>query len=178
MCIYLQQNKKGEIKMKQISVMNRSAAHKYSFKPHEEKTAIISITDVNSHSVNFRNNNKNNIIAVLNVFFDDVLGNEVNCMNENDAERIAEFAKNVVDKVDKIIVHCEAGVSRSAGVAAALMKYFNGDDMPIFENPQYCPNMYCYRMVLGALMMEVNEEEIKEKENINIKVWKDFHGLE
>ena len=39
-------------------------------------------------------------------------------------------------------------------LAAALMKYFNGDDSPIFDNPQYCPNMRCYRMVLEALMEE------------------------
>ena len=164
--------------MKQICVMSRNLAHKYSFKPHEEKTAIVSINNVDSGFVNFRNNNKNNIVAVLSLFFDDVCSDEPNCMNENDAEKIAEFAKSIVNKVDKIIVHCEAGVSRSAGVAAALMKYFNGDDMPIFENPQYCPNMYCYSMMLNTLMIDINEEEIKEKENINIKVWKEFHGLE
>ena len=158
--------------------MSRNLAHKYSFKPHKEKTAIISIANVDSGFVNFRNNNENNIVAVLNLFFDDVCGNEPNCMNENDAKKIAEFAKNTADKVDKIIVHCEAGVSRSAGVAAALMKYFNNDDMPIFESPHYCPNMHCYSMVLNALMMDIDEEEIREKENINIKAWKEFHGLE
>lgn len=178
MCIYLKQNKKGENNLKQIFVMSRKEAHKYSFRPHKEKAAVISIIDVDKNFVNFRNNNMNNIVAVLNLFFDDVCGDEPNCMNENDSEKIAEFAKNIVDKVDQVIVHCEAGVSRSAGVAAALMKYFNNDDMPIFNNPQYCPNMHCYSMVLDALMMDVNEEEMKEKEDINIKVWKEFHGLE
>ena len=163
--------------MKPIFVMSKNMAHKYSFKPHEEKTAIISITNVDNGFVNFRNNNENNIVSVLHLFFDDVCSNEPNCMNESDAEKIAEFAKNIADKVDQIIVHCEAGVSRSAGVAAALMKYFNDDDMPIFENPRYCPNMHCYSMVLNALMMDVSEEEIKEKEEINIKVWKDFHDI-
>lgn len=51
------------------------------------------------------------------------------------------------------IVQCDDSISRSGG-AAALMKYFNGDDSPIFDNPQYYPNMRCYRMVLEALMEE------------------------
>ena len=50
-----------------------------------------------------------------------------------------------------MIIQCDAGVSRSAGVAGALMKYYNGDDSEIFENPKYRPNMRCYRTMLNEL---------------------------
>ena len=76
-------------------------------------------------------------------------------IQKEDAEKIAAFVMINKHNGRRFIVQCDAGISRSAGVAAALMKYFNGDDSPIFDNPQYCPNMRCYRMVLEALM-EVN----------------------
>lgn len=78
-------------------------------------------------------------------------------IQKEDAEKIAAFAMINKHNGRNFIVQCDAGVSRSAGVAAALMKYFNGDDAPIFNNPQYCPNMRCYRMVLEALMEGHNE---------------------
>lgn len=53
--------------------------------------------------------------------------------------------------MEQIIVHCEAGVSRSAGVAAALLKYAGEDQNQILKNPKYRSNMTCYRMVLNCL---------------------------
>ena len=69
---------------------------------------------------------------------------------KEDAEKIKQFVE--AHKEDSIIVHCDAGVSRSAGIAAALMKFYNGDDTPIFDNPRYCPNMLCYRTMLNTMM--------------------------
>ena len=47
-----------------------------------------------------------------------------------------------------IVAHCEAGISRSAGVAAALAKVFHGDDSDYFRRA--CPNRRVYREVLRA----------------------------
>ena len=68
-------------------------------------------------------------------------------MNNDDAQKVCDFVK-ANDNVD-IIVHCDAGISRSAGVAAAIMKYLTGSDMEIFKNGKYQPNMWCYRKVLS-----------------------------
>lgn len=63
-------------------------------------------------------------------------------------------AKSIIDLIemypdaDTIMVHCTAGRSRSAAVAAALHKIINGSDSVIFDNKQYSPNMRVYRMVL------------------------------
>ena len=70
-------------------------------------------------------------------------------MTEEDARRIARFLSR--HPSDDVIVHCDAGLSRSAGVAAAIMKHFNGDDSPIFDSGKYYPNMWCYRITLEAL---------------------------
>ena len=53
-----------------------------------------------------------------------------------------------------MIVHCDAGISRSSGVAAAILKAKTGDDSQIFNNPKYRPNMRCYRIVLDEFMQE------------------------
>ena len=75
-------------------------------------------------------------------------------MNEQDAARIVAFVKKYKDSVDGIIVHCDAGVSRSAGVMAAIMKWLTGDDSKIFSDLRFHPNMWCYRLVLNEFMKE------------------------
>lgn len=86
-------------------------------------------------------------------FDTELLRRSVQPIQKENAEKIAAFV--MINKYNRkhFIVQCDADISRSAGVAA-LMKYFNGDDSPIFDNQQYCPNMRCYRMVLEALMEE------------------------
>src|SRR5690606_31489235 len=71
-------------------------------------------------------------------------------MSKEDAARIVAFYRNNID-VHSVIVQCEAGISRSAGVAAALIKSVNGDDS-VFFKPPYVPNRYVYRMVLNAFL--------------------------
>ena len=62
-------------------------------------------------------------------------------MSDKDAERIVEFLTRHPN-VD-VIVHCDAGISRSSGVAAAILKYLTGDDSSIFDNARLHPNMWC-----------------------------------
>ena len=63
-----------------------------------------------------------------------------------DAKHILNAINLLKDKIDILCVHCVAGVSRSAGVAGALSKILNNDDMYYFKN--YCPNMLVYRTIL------------------------------
>ena len=49
-----------------------------------------------------------------------------------------------------IVVHCEAGISRSSGVAGALAKHFIGDDFKFFKYP-YLPNRLAYSVLLNML---------------------------
>lgn len=70
------------------------------------------------------------------------------------------------------IVHCEAGQSRSAGVAAALSKWINGEDWDYFLNPKYTPNSYCYQTILKWAfpekpMTKKDKEEILHKITVN-----------
>ena len=75
-------------------------------------------------------------------------------ISEEDAKNIVSFVKKWYNKVDTIIVHCNAGISRSSGVCAAIMKGMTGDDSQIFDNPKYVPNTTCYKVVLEEFMKE------------------------
>ena len=61
-------------------------------------------------------------------------------------------AKEIIDfwneiNSDLLIVHCEAGVSRSPAIAAALTKINEEDDNFYFKN--YRPNSLVYRTILN-----------------------------
>ena len=168
-----------------IRILNRKEAKKFSCESHDFKTAIISITDTDKADVIFEKNEANGIKAVLRLKFDDVERDYKNehCITKEDAENIVKFVNKNKNKVDKFIVHCEAGVSRSAGVGAAIMKALNGDDWDVFKNPLKCPNMKCYRTVLNAFQDagyfdEDPMEDIQIKEETNIVKWKEFNEIE
>lgn len=66
--------------------------------------------------------------------------------SEEHAKQIIEFVRRYSDKIDLIICQCAAGISRSAGVAAALSKCLNGEDGYFFKN--YLPNSLVYSTIL------------------------------
>lgn len=69
--------------------------------------------------------------------------------NDDMAHWIVSFV-NSFSSIKTIIVHCDAGQSRSAGVAAAIAKFFNDNDDHFFNSRQYTPNRLVYRKVLQA----------------------------
>lgn len=60
-------------------------------------------------------------------------------------------------KPETVMCHCDAGQSRSAGAAAAIEKFFEGDDSHWYPSgtpygpPEYTPNSLVYRLTLEAL---------------------------
>ena len=120
-----------------IHIMSRAKAIAYSHQPHSETVAVISISDYDKESPVLISNSNNGIAAHCKVKFNDVEHGENKCITENDALKIVLFVMKNAKLIDKLIVHCEAGVSRSAGVAAAIMKAVNGDDWGVFDNSRY-----------------------------------------
>ena len=50
-----------------------------------------------------------------------------------------------------ILCQCEAGVSRSAGCAAAIIKWLEGEDEAVFASDLYSPNRHVYRLMLRVI---------------------------
>lgn len=120
-------------------------------------TAIISITDKGSEPIKF----SNPVGALLALQFndEDERGNyergaplNPNAISWEQADEIVSFVMRCKNSFDLLIVQCEAGISRSAGCAAAISKYLYNTDDFIFGSPQYCPNMTVYKRVLKAFM--------------------------
>ena len=65
------------------------------------------------------------------------------------AEQILNFVEDMKDKIELLICHCEAGISRSSGTAAAILRILTGSDNKIFNDPKYFPNMLVYRKILN-----------------------------
>ena len=80
---------------------------------------------------------------------------DVKLFTDEEAEWILAFVNDYIEKIELIVVHCEAGISRSAGVAGALSLIYNGSDEYYFKH--YIPNMLVYRFILNAYMRNKNE---------------------
>lgn len=152
-----------------ISVMSRNAAKKVSYKGFDKKTIIISITDVGSKLNTFKKQNL--LLDVLHVQFDDVESGEKNCISSSDAEKIIGFVNRYLNDAEECIVHCEAGISRSAGIAAALLYILTGTDSQIFDNNKYCPNRTCYSSILNKYYGSYSEAEIDLKFKAHFEKW-------
>jgi len=149
----------------EIFVYSRPAVE--AVEPHAEPHIIVSINCPGEEPARIRTNRAT--LGRVNLFFWDLdripeqyVGTKVKPHNSDEAVELfekdlcqVEDAKKIVDLVElhkdeaqSIVVHCTAGKSRSAAVAAALHKILNGSDEPIFSNKRYSPNMRVYRMVL------------------------------
>lgn len=132
-------------------IMNRIACENYCLRKHEETSIIISIKSITDKlEPKIPITEKNNIRAVLRLSFDDCdkEDDSKNCMQLKDGYKIADFVNKWYSQVDRIIVHCDGGISRSAGVIAAIMRAKEGNDFPIFDSTTKHPNMTCYLMTL------------------------------
>lgn len=76
---------------------------------------------------------------------------KIHIFNDNQARQIAEFILRHNNETDVLICQCHYGQSRSAGCAAAIKEYFNGNGIDIFANDRFYPNKLVYRKVLKAL---------------------------
>lgn len=139
-------------KPKKVIVLNWKQALNLAKEDFSLNRVIISIRSIGDYNLEFNPKNYS-IKDIIRVHFNDIEDGKY-AITFHDAERIAWFVKQYWNKVDQIVVHCDGGVSRSAGVAAAILKYFTNDDSEIFDNPNYYPNMMVYRRVLNALMEE------------------------
>lgn len=79
-------------------------------------------------------------------WFPDIKGTVA--MTDIDADRVIEFIKDL-RQTDNIFVHCERGLSRSTGIAAAIADYLASKGSWYFENKY--PNSHCYFLVRRKL---------------------------
>lgn len=138
-----------------IKVMSRKQAEEYLSGRHDRTSIMISICDTDENDLIFNAELPHKVKAVKSVHFDDVNFGE-GVISFQQALEIAGFVRSHIYDVELIIVHCSAGISRSAGCAAAIMKYYSGSDEQIFNDPSYDPNRTVYCRVLEAFRQTRN----------------------
>jgi predicted protein tyrosine phosphatase len=69
-------------------------------------------------------------LARLNLHFKDTMRYEVHEQGFSDAQavEVADFVEKWLLDSDRIVIHCEAGMSRSAGIAVGLARYLLTDE--------------------------------------------------
>ena len=122
------------------------------------KVKHIAISIATSENISLPKND--NRIAELFLLFDDVDTNkysDAELMSLYSQHKVQLFTNEMAKEVLKfvishpcgvLLVNCEAGISRSAGVAAAIGKVFNGDDTFVFNSRKYMPNMLVYSKII------------------------------
>ena len=73
---------------------------------------------------------------------------DIKIFDETYAEQILDFVDSYRDNIDLIVVHCEAGISRSSATAGALSLILNKTDQYFFDN--YLPNALVYRKIINV----------------------------
>ena len=138
----------------------------------EDNTIIISINDLDSKPLKFKNAKD-----VLYLYFDDVEKQIGMCcpMNESDAAKVKDFVECWKDRVDTIIVHCLAGISRSGAIGYFLEHLLNDKPMEeVFANPRHVPNKKCYTLMCEAYGIDITEEYMKKLSAINLKACDEY----
>lgn len=143
-----------------FSVMSADEAEDFIRQPHFERIRFISITEAHGgYRIDFHKCEGN--IAFLPLKFDDCTTDlEGTCITDVQAKDIVNFVldNHEEDKTDWFCVNCGAGKSRSAAVCAAIMKILCNDDMPVFTNSYFSPNMTVYRKVLNAWIDKLSDD--------------------
>lgn len=139
-----------------LQVLDRSLARTVT---HPEPYAVISIGEPQVKPAPLADSPQ--CKAVLRLHFSDVASDlprlrfvtHVAPFTPDMAQQIVHFVGvQMQNNVNLIVVHCEAGMSRSAGVAAALSQFYNYDATPFLV--YYRPNAHVRRLVLDALRAE------------------------
>ena len=134
-----------------ISIYSRSTMES-KLKHHEigDDTAIVSFADTEDDFIDFPKN-----INVLKIPFSDI---RPYCTVEEhyykllpEAPKIAEFVDSNLKMNKNIICQCDYGVSRSAGLAAAIMEHYKHEGIKVFANYRYTPNQFVFNKVLAEL---------------------------
>lgn len=113
---------------------------------------------------------------VLNLCFDDVLNGDSHCFTKVQAKEIHDFVMRTLEQGKDLIVHCNGGVSRSAGCVAAISLGLVKKGIlvaptseEIWTNSRYFPNEFVFKLIANEFSANISDEEINVliKKNID-----------
>lgn len=172
--LHILKNVEGDIFLKKkikVIILSRLEAIEYmSENLNGQKTAVVSISTPGDKSPVFKN--KDMIDAIYLKFYDiEAKYGDIYPARHKDVKNVKEFIDKNKDLVNCILVHCDAGVSRSSAMAAAICDYLEIEH-DIFFDGYHVPNSHVYRLMcqeFGIAKDQEYFEELFEKYNEFIK---------
>lgn len=134
-----------------ITILNRTSANKYI--PKGSPAIWISATDPDKEPMNPRSE----YLASLHLYFHDVMNDDarkigLKPITYDQARDIVKFLLRYENEAREIVLNCEAGMSRSAGIAAAICQMYELPDDICYNGGRF-PN----RLVKSKILEVYNE---------------------
>ncbi len=134
-----------------------------------ERNAIIICTGRENEYLNNYEGNKLSM-SFLDVEDPRVIGS----FEEVHARAIIKFISMLPEEVTDLYVCCSKGQSRSAAVAAALLRMSGRSDDPVWLNPYYNPNVLVYYILCKQAGIDITPEDVQLKKEQNEKAYLDL----
>lgn len=96
---------------------------------------------------------------------------EVRCFTPELAHKILDFVEEVLPKIDVLLVHCEAGLSRSPAIAAAISNIYWGPEMDKVYFKHFTPNTFVYQTLLTEYFGKGSPEALAARERAAEEVY-------
>lgn len=135
-----------------LQVMSRADAETWTPPTRHFKAAIISISTPGHSPAKLYD------VPALHLVFHDLDSpyHKVPLFNEEQASQIWTFVSSLKD-IELLIIHCDAGISRSPAVAAAIA-FSRGENPGNYFN-RYLPNRWVYRVMLKVYADQQRQEK-------------------
>ena len=141
-----------------ISIYSKSRIYDLIEKGIDKNTAIISFCDYQEDEIEFPEGTD-----CLSVVFYDIRPHQIPKDQYDkvlpEAKEIAQYVYKKMKENKNIICQCDYGVSRSAGLAAAIMEAYAGKGIDVFADYRYTPNQFVYNKVLKELLILKGENK-------------------
>lgn len=160
-----------------IDIMSKGECILFSEKTLETECVIISINDT-GYDTMLHENKK--IIDIHKIWFDDIERNtnqKLKLMTIDQAKGIKEFVDKYKNKIDNLVIHCTAGISRSSSIGCVIARYLNNDDNYIWASGRYMPNKHVYKTMCKAFNLEYSDKLFEYKTKLkegNLKFCNDY----
>ena len=161
-------NKKITLKRYVIHILAINAINADAFDRPYDQTALISCTDRTNQFLS------SNVFPhkLVVPFLDVEIKNHPGAFNDNHAHQIIRFLQGLPEDVTDLYVCCSKGGSRSAALAAALLKASGRSDAPVWKNPFYVPNKLVYQRMCRSLGITMPHLAVRLKAASNARQYK------
>lgn len=132
--------------------------HAHDYRPRDgERYAVLSFLDMGAQSPAFARST--GFVERLVVHADDCTPGEAQSafdgralcpLSERQAQQIVRFVKANAERIDTLVVHCHAGISRSPGAALAIAEAMAVAEVEMLNGEQIAPNRHVRDLVRAA----------------------------